>query len=66
MLRDEGRAYADALASAGTTSVHHHVADLGHGFLHLTGISGPARRATVALARRWRELLDDSWSAAAR
>lgn len=62
VLRDEGRAYAAALADAGVPVVHDHVADLAHGFMHLTDVSPAARRATVAVARRWRRLLGTRWS----
>jgi cation diffusion facilitator CzcD-associated flavoprotein CzcO/acetyl esterase/lipase len=61
VLRDEGRAYAGALAAAGTPSYLLHASSLGHGFLHLTQVSPTAHRATVALARRWRRLLREGW-----
>jgi acetyl esterase len=61
VLRDEGRAYAGALAAAGTPSRLLHASSLGHGFLHLTQVSPTAHRATVAVARHWRRLLCDGW-----
>jgi acetyl esterase len=58
MLRDEGEAYAAALAAAGTTTRLLRYPSLGHGFIHMTGVCPAARRATVATARGWRTLLD--------
>jgi acetyl esterase len=58
LLRDEGEAYAQALASAGTVTRLQKHPGLGHGFIHLTGICPAARGATVAIAREWRALLD--------
>jgi acetyl esterase len=58
ILRDEGEAYAKALAGAGNIVRSHRYAGVGHGFIHLTGICRAARRAMVSIAREWRELLD--------
>ncbi|HEV2130541.1 MAG TPA: alpha/beta hydrolase [Longimicrobiaceae bacterium] len=58
VLRDEGEAYARALSEAGTSCVLHREVTLTHGFVQLTGVCPAAHRATVALARRWRSLLD--------
>ncbi|MGI9182869.1 MAG: alpha/beta hydrolase [Longimicrobiaceae bacterium] len=58
VLRDEGEAYARALSEAGTSCVLHCEPSLAHGFVQLTGVCPAAHRATVALARRWRSLLD--------
>ena len=57
VLRDEGEAYAHALGAAGTPVALHRQPDLTHGFLNLTSVSPAARRATTALARRWRTFL---------
>ncbi len=59
VLRDEGEAYARALVRAGTRADLYRQADLPHGFIHLTPVSASARRATVAVARRWRQLVQD-------
>jgi acetyl esterase len=58
ILRDEGDAYAQALASAGTITRTRRYPSLGHGFIHMTGICPAARRAVVDIAREWRALLD--------
>ncbi|MDT0632373.1 alpha/beta hydrolase [Rubrivirga sp. S365] len=57
VLRDEGEAYARALDSAGGAVALYRQAALPHGFVNLTGVSPAARRATVAVARRWRRFL---------
>src|SRR6266849_139936 len=57
ILRDEGEAYAQALAAAGTVTRQQHYPSLGHGFIHLTGVCPAARDATVRIAREWRTLL---------
>lgn len=59
LLRDEGEAYARALSDAGTEARLRRVASLGHGFINLGGVCPSARRATIALAREWRQLVDD-------
>jgi len=58
LLRDEGEAYAQALASAGTVTRLQKYPSLGHGFIHMTGVCPAARRAMVGIAREWRALLD--------
>ena len=59
LLRDEGEAYAAALAKAGVRIRTRRVDSLGHGFIHMTGVAPAARQATIAIARDWRALLDD-------
>jgi acetyl esterase len=59
LLRDEGEAYAAALAKAGVKVRTRRVDSLGHGFIHMTGVAPAARQAMMALARDWRSLLDD-------
>jgi acetyl esterase len=53
VLRDEGEAYAAALAAAGVPCAVHREPALPHGFINLTGVSGAARRAMVAVAAAW-------------
>ncbi len=43
-LRDEGRAYVDAMRVAGNRVVHRHYEDLSHGFLNLAGLFNEPRR----------------------
>jgi acetyl esterase len=57
-LRDEGEAYAQALATAGTVTRLEKYPSLGHGFIHMTGVCPAARRAMLSIAREWRALLD--------
>lgn len=57
LLRDEGDAYFDATAKAGTPVRRMHVAGHGHGFIHMTGVSPGARAALVSIARAWREVV---------
>lgn len=57
LLRDEGEAYADALAAAGNVVRRQRVSDLGHGFIHMTGVCRAARRAVLGIAAEWRALL---------
>ena len=58
VLRDEGEAYAHALADAGGVVALYRQASLPHGFINLTDASAAARRAVVAVARRWRAFVD--------
>jgi acetyl esterase/lipase len=60
ILRDEGEAYARALNSAGTTTRVVRCLDLEHGFIHLTGICGAARRALHSIANEWSALVGDA------
>ncbi|MDZ7702114.1 MAG: hypothetical protein U5J98_08655 [Halobacteriales archaeon] len=57
MLRDEGAAYADALADAGVPTDHDHYPALAHGFLSLTDDVSAADEAMDALAERVRDRL---------
>ncbi|HEX2778349.1 MAG TPA: alpha/beta hydrolase [Gemmatimonadaceae bacterium] len=59
LLRDEGEAYSHALAAAGNVARLRRVDSLGHGFVNLGGVCPAARRATIAIAREWRALVDD-------
>jgi acetyl esterase len=54
ILRDEGRAYAEALRAAGTPCQVQEEPSLAHGFINLTGTCPAAHRAVVAMAERWR------------
>ncbi|WP_412061341.1 alpha/beta hydrolase [Rubrivirga sp. IMCC45206] len=57
VLRDEGEAYARALRAAGTPTDLYRQPSLPHGFAQLTPINRASRRATVALARHWRQFV---------
>ena len=59
MLRDEGEAYAEALRAAGSPARLLRVPGMGHGFIHMTGVTPAARAAMIQVARDWRALLDD-------
>jgi acetyl esterase len=56
-LRDEGEAYAAALAEAGVPVVWRRHSGLVHGFANMTGIAPAARDATLELAGAVRTLL---------
>jgi acetyl esterase len=56
-LRDDGEAYVRALTSAGTRVRTLRFPQLGHGFIHLTGVAPAARRAMRAVATEWRAVL---------
>ena len=56
-LRDEGEAYAHALADAGVRVVLRRHPGLVHGFANMTGIAPVARAATIELAGGVRALL---------
>jgi acetyl esterase len=58
ILRDEGRAYARALRTAGTETRELTVPTLVHGFLHMTPVVPAAAEAVQAIAAAWRTLLD--------
>jgi acetyl esterase len=58
LLRDEGDAYFDAMAKAGTPVRRMHVPGHGHGFIHMTGVSPGAHAALVTIAHAWREVVD--------
>jgi acetyl esterase len=60
MLRDEGEAYAAALQAAGTPARLVRIAGLGHGFLHMTGVTPAAHAAMRTIARDWRAVLDEA------
>ncbi|MFB6270558.1 MAG: alpha/beta hydrolase [Halobacterium sp.] len=51
-LRDEGRAYADALAADGTPVDHRHYPSMAHGFISLTGDVAVADDALDGVAAR--------------
>ncbi|MCA1614993.1 MAG: alpha/beta hydrolase [Acidobacteria bacterium] len=57
-LRDEGDAYALALAEAGGVVVPRRFSSLAHGFIHMTGVCPAARATLVETARDWRALLE--------
>ncbi|WP_412069213.1 alpha/beta hydrolase [Rubrivirga sp. IMCC43871] len=57
VLRGEGEAYAHALRAAGTPADLYRQPSLPHGFAQLTPISRASHRATVAMARHWRQLV---------
>ena len=49
-LRDEGKAYADALTAAGVATTYHHGAGLIHGYFGLGEVS-PSAKAEAQIAR---------------
>ena len=57
-LRDEGKAYADALAAAGVPTKYHHGAGLIHGYFGLGEASETARREAQAARADFKALLD--------
>ena len=57
-LRDEGRAYADALAAAGVPTQYHHGAGLIHGYFGLGEASETAKREAHAGRADFKALLD--------
>jgi acetyl esterase len=56
-LRDEGRAYAEALRAAGSPVVLRHHPGMPHAFANMTGVSPAARDAVIELAGGLRALL---------
>ncbi len=56
-LRDEGEAYAAALAAAGTPVTLRRQAGMIHGFANMVDVSAPARTALIEVARDLRALL---------
>ncbi len=63
VLRDEGTAYAQAMAAAGTRVEIESLDGLEHGFIHLTGVSSAARLGMRAIAVRWGGLLREDATA---
>jgi acetyl esterase len=57
-LRDEGKAYADALAAAGVMTKYHHGAGLIHGYFGLGEASETARREAQAARADFKALLE--------
>jgi acetyl esterase len=57
-LRDEGRAYAEALQAAGVSTSHHHGASLIHGYFGLGEVSEIARREAQRARADFRALLE--------
>ena len=57
-LRDEGKAYADALAAAGVTTRYHHGAGLIHGYFGLGDASEAARREAQRARADFKALLE--------
>jgi acetyl esterase/lipase len=55
-LRDEGEAYADALAAAGSPVTLRRFGGLMHGFINLIGVSPACRAATLEVAHSFRTL----------
>ena len=57
-LRDEGKAYADALAAAGVATKYHHGAGLIHGYFGLGDASEAARREAQRARADFKALLE--------
>jgi acetyl esterase len=56
-LRDEGEAYAEALAKAGNHVTHRRFGSLVHGFFNMVGVSRASREAVIEIAGATRVLL---------
>lgn len=61
ILRDEGRAYAEALQAAGTPCQVQEEPSLGHGFINITGACPAAHRAVVAMAEQWQGMVGSDY-----
>src|SRR5215218_6488210 len=57
-LRDEGKAYADALAAAGVTTKYHHGPGLIHGYFGLGEAAESARREAQAARADFKSMLE--------
>lgn len=57
-LRDEGRAYAAALADAGVTVVHREARNLVHGYFGMMGVNRASREESIAVIGAFAALLD--------
>ena len=70
LLRDDGEKYFDEMKKAAVKERGQPAADrdfelmrfatLAHGFLHMTGVCPSTRKATIKIALKWRELLDNT------
>ena len=59
-LRDEGEAYAEALAAAGNAVTLRRFGGLMHGFVNLVGVSAACHAATLEVAHTFRALVHPS------
>ncbi len=59
-LRDEGEAYAEAMAAAGNAVTLRRFGGLVHGFINLVGLSRSCRAATLEVAHAFRTLMHQS------
>lgn len=58
VLRDEGEAYAKLMQDNGVQVASHREVDQGHGFINITPINKGAKRATIKIAKDFRQLLN--------